>query len=292
MKFGAFFPTRDMPADSAAIRDWAQAAESLGFDYIEVPDHVVGIDRAAVPEFSGPYDLGDSFHEVFATLGFIAGATTNVGLASGVLILPQRQTALVAKQAAQLDVLCGGRLRLGIGVGWNRQEYDVLGQPWNVRGRRQAEQVALMQRLWTEPAVDFDGEFDVVHGAGLNPMPIQRPIPVWFGGGAPATLRRAAKLGDGWIPLGVPGPDVEEHITTLRALLAENGRDMDAFGVEGWIRSNATRGTATGPDVWAEQGAQWRELGASHATFYTSGLGVGDVPSQIRAMEEFIHAVR
>ncbi|MBT3535917.1 MAG: LLM class F420-dependent oxidoreductase, partial [Rhodospirillaceae bacterium] len=204
MQFGAFFPTRDMPADRTAIRDWAQAVEGIGFDYIQVPDHVLGADRAALPDFEGPYDIDDTFHEVFVTLGYLAAITERVGLSTGVLILPQRQTALVAKQAAQIDILCDGRFRLGVGVGWNPVEYVALGQDWNTRGRRQAEQIELMNRYWTERTVDFTGEFDRVHHAGVSPPSIQRPIPVWFGGSADAALRRAAKYGQGWIPLGNP----------------------------------------------------------------------------------------
>ncbi len=175
-QIGAFFPTRDMPADAVAIRDWAQAAEAIGFDFIEVSDHVLGADRAALPDFEGPYDVDDSFHETFVTLSYIAAVTERVGLASGVLILPQRQTALVAKQAAQLDVVSGGRLRLGIGVGWNPVEYEALGEDWHVRGRRQEEQIALMNRLWTERTVTFEGEFDRVRH-WRQPLLIQRPIP-------------------------------------------------------------------------------------------------------------------
>src|SRR5687767_641267 len=165
-----------MPADRVAIRDWAQAAEAIGFDFLEVSDHVLGADRAALPDFQGPYDLNDSFHETFVTLSYIAAVTSRVALSTGVLILPQRQTALVAKQAAQVDILCGGRLRLGIGVGWNPVEYEALGQDWKTRGRREAEQIELMNRLWTERAVSFEGAFHRVRHAGLNPPPIQRPI--------------------------------------------------------------------------------------------------------------------
>ena len=166
-----------MPADRVAIRDWAQAAEAIGFHFVEVSDHVLGADRAALPDFQGPYDVNDAFHETFVTLSYIAAVTERVGLASGVLILPQRQTALVAKQAAQVDIVSGGRLRLGIGVGWNPVEYAALGQDWHVRGRRQAEQVVLMHRLWTERTVTFEGAFDRVQHAGINPLPIQRPYP-------------------------------------------------------------------------------------------------------------------
>ena len=286
-QIGAFFPTRDMPADRIAIRDWAQAAESMGYDFVEVPDHVLGADRQAIPNFEGPYDVDDSFHETFVTMAYIAAVTERVGLASGVLILPQRQTALVAKQAAQLDVVSGGRLRLGIGVGWNPVEYEALGQDWHVRGRRQAEQIELMNQLWTQRTVTFDGAYDQLRHAGVNPLPIQRPIPIWFGGGVDAVLKRAAKYGQGWIPLGRPDDQVEGQLERLRGYLRDNGRDAGTFGIEAWVRSNIGD-----PDAWQAAAERWETLGATHVTFYTSGQGVGDVNQQIEAMRRFRDAVR
>jgi len=284
---GAFFPTRDMPADRIAIRDWAQAAEAIGFDFVEVPDHVLGADRAALPDFEGPYDVDDSFHETFVTLAYIAAVTERVGLASGVLILPQRQTALVAKQAAQLDVVSGGRLRLGIGVGWNPVEYEALGQDWQRRGQRQAEQIELMNQLWTNRTVTFDGVFDRVHHAGLNPLPIQQPIPIWFGGGVEPVLQRAAKYGQGWIPLGQPDEQTEGQLERLRNYLRAEGRDPAAFGIEAWVRSGIGE-----PDQWRTAAERWAALGATHVTFYTSGQGIGGVEHQIEAMRQFRDAVQ
>ncbi len=286
-QLGAFFPTRDMPADPVAIRDWAQAAEAIGFDFLEVSDHVLGADRAALPNFSGPYDVDDAFHETFVTLAYLAAVTRNVGLASGVLILPQRQTALVAKQAAQVDIVSGGRLRLGIGVGWNPVEYAALGQEWHVRGRRQEEQIVLMKRLWTERTVTFTGEFDRVEHAGLNPRPIQQPIPIWFGGSAEPVLRRAARYGQGWIPLGNPDEQLEGQLQRLNGYLRAAGRDPNEFGIEAWIRSSI--GT---PDTWREAAGRWQALGATHVTFYTSGQGVGSVEQQIKALQQFRDAMR
>ena len=281
-QIGAFFPTRDMPADPSQIRDWSQAAEDLGYDYLEVSDHVLGADRTALPSFEGPYDVDDSFHETFCTLSFIAAVTERVGLASGVLILPQRQTALVAKQAAQVDVLCNGRLRLGVGVGWNPVEYEALGEEWSKRGRRQAEQVELMNRLWTERVVDFEGVFDKVKHAGVNPLPVQQPIPVWFGGAADPVLRRAAKLGQGWIPLGNPGNKTEAMLEALRGYLRKEDRDPSTFGIEAWIRF------ADGdPDSWRRTSDKWCALGATHLTFYTSGQGAGTLDKQVEAMRVF-----
>jgi probable F420-dependent oxidoreductase len=287
LQLGAFFPTRDMPADRQQIRAWAQAAEAIGFDYVEVSDHVVGADRQALPDFKGPYDVDDSFHETFVTLGFIAAVTEKVALATGILILPQRQTALVAKQAAELDVLCGGRLRLGVGVGWNPVEYEALGQDWKTRGRRQAEQIELLNRLWTERTVSFEGRFDRVRHAGIKPLPIQRPIPIWFGGDADATLRRAAKYGRGWIPLGDPDQRTKAKLEALRGHLRAAGRDPAGFGIEAWIRSGRD-----GPDQWREAATAWAGLGATHLTFYTSGQGVGGLDPQIEAMRRFAQAVR
>lgn len=286
-QLGAFFPTRDMPADPVAIRDWAQAAEAIGFDFLEVSDHVLGADRTAIPGFEGPYDVDDSFHETFVTLSYIAAVTERVGLASGVLILPQRQTALVAKQAAQVDIVSGGRLRLGIGVGWNPVEYEALGQEWRVRGRRQAEQIELMNRLWTERTVTFEGAFDRVQHAGINPLPIQRPIPIWFGGGVDAVLQRAAQYGQGWIPLGNPGERTESQLERLHGYLRAAGRDPGTFGIEAWIRSSIGE-----PDAWQDAAERWQALGATHVTFYTSGQGVGAVEQHIKAMQQFHDTVR
>ena len=285
-QIGAFFPTRDMPVDRVAIRDWAQAAEAIGFDFLEVSDHVLGADRAALPDFQGPYDVNDAFHETFVTLAYIAAVTERVGLASGVLILPQRQTALVAKQAAQVDIVSGGRLRLGIGVGWNPVEYEALGQDWHIRGRRQAEQIVLMNRLWTERTVTFEGTLDSVQHAGINPLPIQRPSR----SGSAAAMRlccgRPRRYGQGWIPLGNPDERAEGQLARLHGYLHAEGRDPSTFGIEAWIRSSIG-----GPEQWREAAQRWHALGATHATFYTSGQGVGAVPQQIEAMQRFHDAM-
>jgi probable F420-dependent oxidoreductase len=289
IQIGAFFPTNDLPADHVAIRDWAQAAEAIGFDFVVVSDHVLGADWSALPDFDGPYDVDDSFHEIFVTMAYIAAVTERVGLASGVLILPQRQTALVAKQAAQLDIVSGGRLRLGIGVGFSPIEYEGLGQDMRVRGRRQAEQIELMNLLWTNRKVTFDGEFDRVHHAGIKPLPIQQPIPIWFGGGAEPVLRRAAKYGQGWIPLQPQfRPDkLEGPLERLHTYLQAEGREPSAIGLKGWVCSDIG-----GPDKWQTEAERWVTLGATHVTFYTSGQGIGAVEQQIEAMNQFYDAVR
>ena len=289
IQIGAFFPTNDLPADHVAIRDWAQAAEAIGFDFVVVSDRVLGADWSAIPDLDGPYDVDDSFHEIFVTMAYIAAVTERVGLASGVLVLPQRQTALVAKQAAQLDIVSGGRLRLGIGVGFSPIEYEGLGQDMRVRGRRQAEQIELMNLLWTNRKVTFEGEFDRVHHAGIKPLPIQQPIPIWFGGGAEPVLRRAAKYGQGWIPLQPQfRPDkLEGPLERLHSYLQAEGREPSTFGLDGWVISNIG-----GPDQWQTEAERWVSVGATHVTFYTSNLGIGAVEQQIEAMNQFYDAVR
>ena len=259
----AFFPTRHFGSDMVAIRDWAHAAEDLGYDWIDVPDHVLGADPSRHPGWTPPYTWEDDFHETFVTLGFLAACTSRIGLASTVLILPQRQTALVAKQAAQVDMLSGGRLRLGVGSGWNFVEYACLNESWETRGRRLDEQVEVMRRLWTEDLVDFEGEWHTIQGAGLKPAPVQRPIPVWFGGTHPSALRRAARIGDGWIPILPPDDGARSVVETLEGFLAAEGRDRDAFGIEAWLRMRSRN-----PDAWSAAVEGWRGLGADLLTIY------------------------
>ena len=194
MRLNAFFPTRDIGTDPAKIRDWAQAAEDLGYAYIEVPDHVFG--ATARNGWTPRYNEKDPFHETFVTLGFLAAVTTRIRLSTGVLIAPQRQTGVIAKQAAEADLLSGGRLRLGIGVGWNHVEYESLGMDWKKRGTRQAEQVEVLRRLWSEDLVSFSGRFHNLNEVSIVPPPVQRPIPIWFGGLSDVVVTRAARLGD------------------------------------------------------------------------------------------------
>lgn len=282
MPLGAFLPTRTFAEDPQAIRDWAIAVEELGYDYIDVPDHVLGVDRDRRPEFEGPYDISDAFHETFVTLGFLAAITRRVRLRSAVLILPQRQTALVAKQAAEVDVLSGGRFDLGVGVGWNTIEYEALNEDWATRGRRQTEQIEAMNRLWSEDVVAFQGEWHELNGVGLSPRPVQRPIPIWFGGSADATLRRAARFGAGWIPLGKPDDVAVARLASLKEYLEDEGRSFSNFGIECWIRT-----TNRDPDSWIRAANSWRSIGATDVTLYTSGTDIRTVAEQIDALRAF-----
>jgi probable F420-dependent oxidoreductase len=260
MQLSIWFPTRDIGSDPAKIRDWAQAAEDLGYDHIEVPDHVFG--ATARENFKPAYTEADPFHETFTTLAFLAAVTKRIGLTSGVLILPQRQTGVVAKQAAEVDLLSGGRLRLGVGVGWNHVEYQALGTEWHTRGARQAEQIEVMRRLWTEDLVTFKGRFHDLESVNILPRPVQQPIPVWFGGSSDAVVKRAARIGDGWMPIMTPA-DAEPKLEALRGQLRAFGRDPAKFGIEGWLRMPEMK-----PDLWAAAAKGWKKLGAQIVMLY------------------------
>ena len=261
MLLNALFPTRDIGTDPAKIRDWAQAAEGLGYHGIEVADHVFG--AAPRGDWKPVYSETDPFHETFTTMAFIAAVTKTIQLCSGVLILPQRQTGLVAKQAAEVDILSGGRLRLGVGVGWNHVEYEALGTEWRTRGARQAEQIEVMRRLWTEDLVTFDGRFHKLTAVNLLPVPVQRPIPIWFGGSSDAVLERAARLGDGWMPILAPDAEGEAKLARLREHLKAFGRDPATFGLEGWLRMHERD-----PERWAAAAQGWQRLGAQMVMLY------------------------
>jgi probable F420-dependent oxidoreductase len=261
MQLNAMFPTRDVGTDPAKIRDWAQAAEDLGYAYIEVPDHVFG--ATARDEWTPLYNEKDPFHETFVTLGFLAAVTKRIRLSSGVLIAPQRQTGVIAKQAAQVDLLSGGRLRLGIGVGWNHVEYEALGQDWETRGARQAEQVEVLRRLWSEDLVTFNGRFHAMKEVNIVPPPIQRPIPIWFGGISDAVIVRAARLGDGWMPIIAPDEKAEQKLALLREEMKKHGRNPAKFGIEGWLRMQEPD-----PQRWAAAADGWRKLGADMVMLY------------------------
>ena len=261
MKPNAFFPSLDIGTDPAKIRDWVQAAEDLGYAYIEVPDHVFG--AKARNGWVPLYNEKDPFHETFVTLGFLAAATRSIGLSTGILIAPQRQTGLVAKQAAEVDILSSGRLRLGIGVGWNHVEYEALGTDWKTRGARQAEQVEVLRRLWSGSLVSFSGRFHSLQDVSIVPPPVQRPIPIWFGGSSDAVIRRAARLGDGWMPIMAPDAQAEQKLALLREQLKSCGREAAKFGLEAWLRMQGPD-----PQAWAAAADGWRRLGADMVMLY------------------------
>jgi probable F420-dependent oxidoreductase len=283
MRYGVVFPQTEFGNDPSAIQDYAQTAESLGYDYLLVYDHILGAHPQRDPKLTGPYTDQHPFHEPMVLFGFLAGVTRRLQLTTGILILPQRQTALVAKQAAEVDVLSGGRLRLGIGLGWNHVEYEALGENFKNRGRRVEEQVEVLRRLWTEPLVDFRGEFHIIDNAGLNPMPIQRPIPIWFGGSAEPALRRAARLADGWMPAGrKPDDDTKRLLGQLENFLLEGGRDRSTFGIDPWISV-----ANTPKDEWRKRVEAWQALGATHIGVDTMRAGLTSPQAHIDAIRSF-----
>ena len=284
MKLGVIFPQSEIGNDPAAIRDYAQAAEQLGYDHVLVYDHVLGthVDRFKDIGFRPPYNYETPFHEPFVLFGYLASATEKLELVTGILILPQRQTALVAKQAAAVDVLSGGRLRLGVGIGWNFTEYESLGENFRNRGRRVEEQVDLLRKLWTNELVDFDGKYHSLSQVGINPLPVQRPIPIWMGAMADAAVQRAARIADGWFPQFGPNADGEAAIARFRGLIRDAGRNPDDVGIEGRI------GLGRGSDE--ERGSllqSWKQLGASHVSFNTMGAGLASPQDHIDAISDF-----
>jgi len=268
VRIGVVFPQIEFGNDPVAIRDYAWTVEALGYRHLLVYDHVLGAETASRPGWTGAYTAENPFHEVFVLLGYLAGLTTALELVTGVLILPQRQTALVAKQAAEIDLLSNGRLRLGVGVGWNAVEYEGLNKNFNDRGVRGEEQIALLRALWAEPTITFEGRWERVTEAGINPLPVQRPIPIWIGGYAEATLRRVARLGDGWFPWRPPDETMRAAVARLRDYAVAAGRNPEAIGLEPQL--NVGQGS---PEEWRAFVDGWRELGASHLCLNTMKNG-------------------
>jgi probable F420-dependent oxidoreductase len=278
MQFGVVFPQTELGGDPGAVRAYATAVQELGYSHISIYDHVVGADPAVHQGWNAPYDIRTTFHEVFVVFGFIA-ALTDLELVTSVVIMPQRQTVLVAKQAAELDLLTGGKFRLGVGIGWNEVEFEALGQNFRNRGARLIEQVELMRTLWTEESVTFEGRYERVTGAGIAPMPIQRPIPVWVGARVDAGLRRAGRIADGWFPMDRPGPGLEHAISVVHDAAVAAGRDPATIGMQGRIGL-----TADNADLVAEQVAAWQEAGATHVDMNTMGAGFETVDEHIAAL--------
>ncbi|MEE9198668.1 MAG: LLM class F420-dependent oxidoreductase [Dehalococcoidia bacterium] len=286
MQYGVVFPQTEIGADPGAVRDFSQAAEGLGYSGLLAYDHVVGADPRRYPGWSGAYALQDLFHEPFVLFGYLAGVTRRIQLVTGIVILPQRQTALVAKQAAEVDVLSQGRLCLGIGIGWNQVEFEALGEEFHNRGARCEEQVALLRALWTQEVVDFQGRWHRVSGAGLNPLPVQRPIPVWIGGSAEPVLKRAGRIGDGWFPQVMPDAHGKAAVERVRDYAREAGRDPSHIGIGARIK---VAGNST-DSLLAEVG-EWQRLGASHIYLDTMKAGLGSPQQHIDAIEAFKTAV-
>jgi probable F420-dependent oxidoreductase len=289
MKIGVVFPQTEIGSDPSAVRDYVQAVEAMGYSHMMAYDHVLGADTSHHANWEGSYTAESMFHEPFVLFGYLAGVTTTLELVTAVLILSQRQTALVAKQAAEVDLLTGGRLRLGVGVGWNHVEYEALNQDFSNRGSRYAEQIELLREFWTKDTVGFDGRYHKVDHAGINPQPIQKPIPIWMGAGARANpvptdrvLRRVARLADGWFPQMQPGDDARATVERLKIFAREAGRDGESIGMES--RINLADGN---PELWQSQARAWEEMGATHVSVNTMRAGLSSPQDHINAIQQF-----
>ncbi len=291
MQIGAIFPQTEIGADPGEVRYFAQAVEDLGYTYIYIADHVLGADPAHHSHQNyAIYNHQSVIHESLTVLGYLAAVTQKVGLVTGILILPQRQTALVAKQAAEIDVLSGGRLRLGIGVGWNPVEFEALGENFHDRGRRSEEQMAVLRALWTQEVVDFRGRWHRIDQAGLNPLPVQRPIPLWLGTGGPmpadVVLRRVARLADGWCPAIRPDEEGRQAVNLVQSYAEAAGRDPAALGLEGRLSVGGQQ-----PDDWLAEVQAWRSLGATHLCIETRRAGLGSLEEHINAFRRLKETV-
>lgn len=283
MKWGAVLPQLEIGTDPVAIRDYAQAVEGMGYDYLLAYEHVLGANPAAYPDQSFVYTHESLFHEPMVLFGYLAAVMQRLELVTGILILPQRPTVLVAKQAAEVDVLTGGRLRFGIGVGWNKVEMEGLGYNLHDRGARANEQVEVLLALWTQPLVTFEGKYHHLREVGIKPLPVQRPIPVWFGGGADAMLRRMARHGEGWISNARSADEARPMVDKLNGYLAEQGRDPATFGID--ARLNVTRQPRA---TWGDFVSRWQAIGATHLCVNTMGAGYSSLHAHLDTLQAFV----
>jgi probable F420-dependent oxidoreductase len=280
VKVGVVFPQTEIGADPGGVREFAQATQELGYDHLLAYDHVLGADVSGRDDWPGPYTSEHEFHELFVLFGYLAAIVPGLELVAGVLVLPQRQTALAAKQAAEVDILTGGNFRLGVGLGWNFVEFEALGENFRDRGKRSEEQIEVLRRLWTEPVVDFDGRWHRIPRAGINPLPVQKPIPIWIGGSAEAALKRTARLADGFFPQRPIDGDWPKTMELFRGWAVEAGRDPGQIGIE-W-RIDISNGT---PDDWRAEVEERTKLGATHFSFATMRGGL-DVNGHIARIQE------
>ena len=285
MKIGLVFPQTEFGNDTVALRDYTQTAESLGFTHVLAYDHVLGANPNRPGGWNGPYTYQTAFHEVFVLFSFMAALTTKLEFITGILILPQRDTSLVAKQAASLDVLSNGRFRLGIGVGWNKVEMEALGYDFHTRGQRVEEQIDVLKLLFTQELVTFKGEWHDLPDVGLNPLPVQRPIPIWLGGHADVVLQRIARKGDGWLPGYRTAEAAKESLDKLEGYLVENGRSLSDIGLEPRLHYQ------DGPEAWQNYLQGWQAAGATHLSFNTMGVGFDTPQKHLQAVEEFAKVI-
>ncbi len=285
MEIGIIFPQTEFGSDPVAIRDFAQTAESLGFSHILAYDHILGANPDR-PGWRGFYTHESPFLSPFLLFSHMAAVTERIGFLTGILVLPQRQTPLVAKQAATLDRLCEGRFRLGVGVGWNSVEFAGLDQDFHNRGQRIEEQIRVLRALWTQPLVTFKGQWHAIPDAGINPLPIQQPIPVWFGGHATQVLRRAARMGDGWLPTHRSVEDAKPLLEQLAGYLDEEQREPGTFGIEARLQY----GEGNAQD-WVQTTNDWARAGATHLSINTMRYGLEGPQRHLQALERLAEAL-
>lgn len=280
MDIGVIFPQTEVGGDHGAVRAIGQAADELGYRHLAAYDHVLGGDTTVLGDLGGPYTIEDPFREPLTMFAYLAGCTS-LAFATSILIGPQRQSALLAKQAAEVDILCGGRLRLGLGIGWNRIEYDALGMPFDQRGEILEEQVVVLRALWTERSVTFDGRFHQIRAAGLAPLPLQRPIPIWVGAFAPAALRRVGRIADGWFPMVRPGGGLDKALEIIGEGAAEVNRDVSDIKFEGRLEYSVRDHAKI-----ADHARRWQQAGASYLSLNTMHAGLTSVDEHIAALTE------
>ena len=285
MQVGVTFPQNEIGTNPEVIRDYAQAAEDLGYEHLLAYDHVLGADPSNREGWRG-YTHKTMFHEPLTLFSSLAAITQRLELVSGVIVLPQRQAALVAKQAAEVDVLSGGRLRLGVGIGWNAVEYEALGEEFKTRGARIEEQIEVMRLLWSREVVSFEGRYHRIEEAGINPLPVQRPIPVWMGARADVGLRRTARVADGWFPLGPLDDKMREAIKRLRGYVEEAGRDPESVGIEGRLDVGRVP-----QEEWASQTEAWGTLGATHISVNTMNAGLRSPQEHVESIQRYKEAL-
>jgi probable F420-dependent oxidoreductase len=286
MQIGAVFPHNEIGTDPGAIKAYAQGVEAMGITHLLIYDHVLGADPDREGGFRGPYDKDVAFHEPFTTFAFIAGVTDKIDLITTVMILPQRQTVLAAKQAAEVALLSNNRFKLGIGVGWNELEYVGLNETFNNRGRRQEEQVDVMRKLWSEDSLDYTGEYHRIDKASINPRP-SKTIPIWFGGSAPALLDRVARLGDGWIPLMGANDKAKACIDTIKQTRKAAGLSFDNFGIQ--AQAQYAGGS---PERWRKHAEAWRGMGCTHLAVATHNAGPTNVDGHLARIGEYQQALQ
>lgn len=285
MQIGVVFPQTEIGGAVDGVRAYAQRVEQLGYDHVVAYDHVVGADPEVHKPWNGPYDIDTTFHEPFVLFGYLA-AVTSLELVTGIIILPQRQTALVAKQAAEVDLLTNGRFRLGVGLGWNAVEYEALDKEFTNRGTRMEEQIELLRQLFTDRSVTFDGKFERVTAAGLAPLPVQRPLPIWIGGSSPRAYERIGRLADGWFPMTPPGPKLEEARAVVDQAAVDAGRDPSTLGMEGRVSW-----TDAGVDKLVDQLGRWRDAGATHVSVNTMNARLGPVDAHLDTLATVANAL-